>query len=513
MRPEGASFYLSQVLAGTIAPPGTFLPDGTWRPNLDLFATEPVLVDEAPQTMEYRLRTEAVWSDGEPISGDDFLYNWFHNSGRPEHCDGCDPVDTTGWDRVAHIEIDGEVVRIVYEDGVRDPEWFARFGPSAYPAHVAEAAGFDWRTPAGMGASSAFFRDTIPAWSGGPYLIRADSVVADQRVVLVPNPRWYGEVAPALERIVLEVIPNQPDWPLAVANGELDGGAPLGFDPDVAAQLAALDGVSTAVGSAGATWEHVQVNVASPAVADVELRRALLTALDTVDARARLFGDLLPPLRTNPFFSLRSPHHQDRLAGTGFGSGDLEAARERLGAAGYEGAEPGRSLTLDGEPVPPLRFLHLAGHPTRSTYVQLAADTLAAIGVTIEPVGLPGPEFGPALLGGEFDLVILALDGGPLFTRAPSLYFDSASGANYANLDDPAVDAAGAAVFGQLDLDAAADQANEVAALVLGQASILPLWDNLTMAFARDGVVNVRDDLHSGLRAMYDMASWGIAAE
>ena len=72
-----------------------------------------------------------------------------------------------------------------------------------------------------MGQSSEHFRDTVPTWSGGPYLI--DSVVAGERVVMVPNPRWYGEVQPTLERIVKEVVPAT-GWALAVQNGELDGG-------------------------------------------------------------------------------------------------------------------------------------------------------------------------------------------------------------------------------------------------------------------------------------------------
>src|SRR5690606_11715395 len=157
---------------------------------------------------------------GTRIGLDDFLFNWFHNSGRPAHCRGCDPLTSSGWAQLVSIESeDGETITVTFADGVADPEWFAHLGPSPYPAHVAEAAGFDWRTPRGMGAASEYFRDTVPTWSGGPYLI--ESVVPDQRAVLVPNPAWYGEVRPTLDRIVKEVIPNQGDWPVALANGEL----------------------------------------------------------------------------------------------------------------------------------------------------------------------------------------------------------------------------------------------------------------------------------------------------
>ena len=80
-----------------------------------------------------------------------------------------------------------------------------------------------------MGAASAYFRDTVPTWSGGPYVI--ESVVKDQRAILVPNPRWYGKEKPTLTRIVKEVLTNQADWPAALANGEIDGGAPIRTTP------------------------------------------------------------------------------------------------------------------------------------------------------------------------------------------------------------------------------------------------------------------------------------------
>ena len=459
--------------------------------------------------MRYVLRKEAVWSDGEPIGADDFRLNWRHNSGRPDHCVGCEPADTTGWAQVASIDAsrDGRTVTITLRDGARDLEWFARFGPSTYPAHVAAAAGKDWRTPRGLGAASRYFRDTVPTWSGGPYVI--ERAVADRRVVLVPNPRWYGRVAPTLDRIVKEVVSDPPSWATAVANGELDGGSPLAFDPDVAQRLRSAAGVSTAIAGQGATWEHVDLNLAGRRLADPVLRRAIFTALDTRKARTRLFGETVPALRTNHFFAAGAPHHEDLLAGTGFGSGDVAAARKLLAEAGYTGAAAGETLTKAGRKVPALRFAFLAGHPTRGTYVELAQATLREIGIRVTPVGVPGPQFGRTLGTGAFDLVILAFDGGPLFTRQPALYFRSDSPINFSRLADDAIDRVVDAVTEAPTLDDAAGRANELDRRVIAQASMLPLWENPAFAFVRDDYVNVRDNLHSLVRAMYEIGAWG----
>ncbi|MGH9224147.1 MAG: ABC transporter family substrate-binding protein [Acidimicrobiales bacterium] len=510
MRPEGASYYLNQVLAGTTPVTGDFQPSGPWAWNLDLFATEPKLVKPDPQTVEFILRPEAVWSDGVPIDADDFRFNWFHNSGRPDQCEGCEPGDTTGWEDVASIETTGRTVTITLKAGVHDPEWFARFGPSYYPAHIAAKAGIEWRTSKGMGAASAYFRDTVPTWSGGPYLI--DSVVKDQRVILVPNPRWYGKEKPTLTRIVKEVLTNQSDWSAALANGELDGGAPLSYNPDVAQRLRSTPGVASALGAGGTRFEHMDLNLKSPALADPALRKAILTAVDVKDVRARLFGDVIPTFRTNPLFPAQSPFHKDVLAGSGYGTGDLAAARKLLSDAGYTGAAAGQRLAKGGVTVPDLRFAYLSGHPTRGPFVEVAQQRLGEIGITATPVAVPGSEYATTLRGGAFDLTIFTTDSGALFTQAASGFYRTGSPVNFARLSDPALDRAADAVLTETDLAAAATHANEVATRIIANASMLPLWDNPSYVFVRDTFVNVRDNPLSAVRAMYNIGSWGASA-
>lgn len=510
MRPEGGSYYLRQALAGTAPVAGGFLPSGQWAWNLDLLASEPRLLKNDPQTMEFVLRPEAVWSDGVPIDADDFRYNWFHNSGRADQCEGCDPGDTTGWKDIESIESSGRTVTITYKAGAHDPEWFARFDPSPHPAHVATKAGIDWRTPGGMGAASAYFRDTVPTWSGGPYLIA--SVVTDQRVIMVPNPRWYGKEKPTLTRIVKEVVTNQADWPAALANGELDGGAPLSYNPDIAQRLRSTPGMSTALGGAGATWERVDLNLRSPALADLAVRQAILTALDVNDLRSRLFGDLTPALRTNPLFPTLSPHHKDVMAGTGFGAGDLTAARKLLSGAGYTGAAAGQHLAKDGRAVPDLRFAYLSGHPTRGTFAEIAQQRLGEIGLTVKLVAVPGSDFATTLRSGAFDLTIWGNGQGPLFVQAAASSFRTGSRVNFSGLSDPALDQAADAVSQGTDVAVAAANANEVARRVVASASTLPLWENPTFAFVRNTFVNVRDNPLSPQRAMYNLGSWGVPA-
>jgi peptide/nickel transport system substrate-binding protein len=507
LRVEGEDANTAAVLAGTAPWIGDFAPDGSWAWNRDLLAADPHVTSTAPQTMVYELRPEAVWSDGTPITVDDFRYTWFHQSGRADQCSGCNPKFTIGWEDVASVEGSdhGRTVTITLKDGATNAEWFALFEPSPYPAHLATAAGFDWHTPDGMGKSSEHFRDTVPTWSAGPYLI--DSVVAGERVVMAPNPKWYGKVRPTLQRIVKEVVPPE-GWALAVQNGELDGGTPR-FEPDAYDQLRQLDGVSTSIG-AGDTWEHLDLNLRTPALQDVALRSAIFTAIDTKDARTRIFGAVRPALRTNHFFPSSSPHHEDLLDGTGFGSGDVAAARKVLTDAGYTGTAKGQRLTKDGVEVPALRFAFTSENSARSTFVELAQSYLAELGIEVTPQPGPGATFGQTLSGGDYDLTVWGLSSGPLFTNAPSQFFASESPVNFNGLADPAIDAAAAAVLGHIDVDDAAAAANAADELIVAQAFNLPLWDSPAFAFASDRLVGVRDDPSSYVRAMYEMQAWGV---
>jgi peptide/nickel transport system substrate-binding protein len=309
--------------------------------------------------------------------------------------------------------------------------------------------------------------------------------------------------------VVLEVIPNPGDWALAIQNGELDGGAPLAFVPDVVAQLEDDADVETTVGSGGGTFDHLEVNSKSPALADVNLRRAILTAIDTKELRRRTFGDVDATLRTNTFFEASSAHHVDLMGPAGFGSGNVDAAREILADAGYSGAEPGGTLAKAGADVPALRFPHGAA---KAALVEVVQAQLAQIGLTVTPVSVVVQEFLTTLSGGSFDLAAFSLGGGPLVVGAPGQLFRSDSPVNFTGLAVPEIDELIDRIPSLTDIDEVAELVNQVAEMALEQATVMTLWDNPSFAFVRHGHINVGDNRYSPYRALYDVGAWALAA-
>jgi peptide/nickel transport system substrate-binding protein len=456
--------------------------------------------------MVYNLRPEAVWNDGTPISADDFIWTWYHNAGDESLCVGCNPASTTGWEDVASVEgsNDGKTVTITLADGRLSPEWFAIFGPT-FPAHV---PGIDWSTPEGMGQTSEYFLTTVPTWSGGPLLV--ESWTPDERVIMVPNPTWYGETSSTLDTLVKEVVSDQGSWLPALENGELNGGSPASFTPDLVEQFERAANTYTALGSAGAVWEHVDVNM--DVITDVALRRAIFTAIDRLDARSRIFGLLEPPLRNNHIFSQLSPYYQDLMSDRGYGSGDIEAARSILAEAGYTGFDSGNLIAPDGSEVPDVRFAFLASNTNRATFVELAQSYLADIGVTVVPSPTPPADLGTVLTTQDYDLVIFGWSGSPLFTSAPGQFWQSESGSNFGKLNNPELDAILEQVPNQTDIAVSADLTNQAVTIVMDEAYVMPLWDTLNFMFVSDELVNIRDNYNSSLRALYNVNEWGIAA-
>jgi peptide/nickel transport system substrate-binding protein len=516
LRPEGGSVYLIQMLAGLGIDgdqnPGYFGPDGEWVWDFNILAEEPEILSEDPLTIQYVLNEDSVWSDGEPIDYDDVLWHWYANSAYEEHCDGCDPRATSFFDETASVESeDGKTIVVTYNDGFAHPEWYSRT-LYTYPAHIATQEVGDWQNdPAVMGETSTYFLNTIPTWSAGPYIV--ESWTPDERVVMVPNENWWGDPEPTLDTLVKEVISDQPSWVPAMSNREIDGGAPASFTPDLAQQLGELPGVYTGFGSAGAVWEHVDVNMES--LSDPALRRAIFTALDTTDARERIFGELeeLPPFRTNHIFPEASANHQDFLSDTGYGTGDVEAARAILEEAGYTGYEEGGTLTdPDGNAVQDIRFAFLAGNENRNTYTQLAQSYLADIGITVQPEAIPGDRLGTVLGEADYDLVIFGWSGSPLFVNSPHQFYHSESGSNFGRMSNPQIDQLVEEIRNQIEIEDSVEIAHEIVPLIMEEAYSLPLWDTLNFMFVSDEYANLRDNHASSMRTFYNVGDWGVLA-
>jgi peptide/nickel transport system substrate-binding protein len=518
--PEGGSVYTLQAIHGILPYFGQFLPDGTYQYNEDVLAGEPELLSEDPFQIQFKIKDEAVWDDGTPINANDMIITWKMSTSEGEgHCIGCRSRSSSGADTIESVEgsDDGKTVTVTYKEGITDPEWFAYgsvhniIGGFA-PAHVAEQNDWDINDPEDLGEYFEFLNDNPPTFSGGPYMIEEFDL--DQHIIMVPNPNWYGSTEVTLDRIVKRIINAAEDtWVPALRNDELHGGSPSGWPSDVIMELRDLDNVRVHM-QPGPSWSHLDINMDNKWLGEHKaLRQAIFTVIDAAEIVDRVYGDLFPEatVRTNHVHGPNSPYHKDHVTPFGYGSGDIERARQILADAGFEGYDGGPgALTYEGETVGPFR-LRAGQSPTNTTALQIEQAALAEIGIEAEV------EFtnalGDTLSSQDYDLMQFGWSGAPLFTGTGGQYWKCDSGSNFGRYCNEEVDALIEQEQQATTLEESAALHDQMMEIVLEDAYVLPLWDTPVFIFVTDDYVGVRDNANTSLRGMYSHVEWGLAAQ
>ncbi|MGQ0777042.1 MAG: ABC transporter family substrate-binding protein [Pseudonocardiales bacterium] len=498
---EGNVFETGLVLKGVL--PGTFvtLPDLTLAMNENLLESVDV-TNADPQTIVYRIKENASWSDGTPISADDFRYNWRTQNGRD--CPDCTPFTTAGFDQVQSVEgsNNGKTVTVVFSRPFTDWKQMWSTGDPIYPAHIAAQHG-DINTPQGLAESFTWFGENVPTYSGGPY--RIDDFQDNESVTLVPNPEWYGPI-PNLDRLIFRIITDATQEPLALRNNEVQVIYPQP-QVDLVTQVRDIPGVSSFIGL-GLTWEHIDFNLVNPFLAAEPLRDALFTAVDRqaiIDKTVAQFTDKVTPLNNHNFMPQQSGY-EDVITETGQGTGDVERARQILTDAGYQ-IQGEQLITPDGTPVPPLRMRYTVGNQIRQTQCELFAQQVKPLGVTVNIETTDA--LGTTLSQGDYDVIVYAFVASPFpFASAVQNWVTGQQG-NYGKYSNPDVDRLINAANSTTDEAAANRQLNEANRIIAEDAYVLPLYQKPTFVAIYDNVANVRNN--SSLDApLYNVGEWGL---
>lgn len=511
----GGSVYVVQMLSGVLPYTGQFQPDGTYEYDLDVLAEEPELInddpDEGPFEFSFTFAEDAVWSDGTPMTGEDLRVTMMMSASPDEgYCEVCDSRGTTSPDMVDEVEVDGKTATFRLKEGLANPEWMGMFDAHSvaggfYPAHLAEEQGWDVDDPDDLGEYYTWLHETRPEWSGGPYQI-VDGDLTDQ-VVKEPNPEWFGETQPALDRIIMPYNTDEGTFVPAFQNGEIDGANPAQYSEDVITQLQDSQNATLTIAE-GNIWEHIDFNVENEQLSDVELRRAIFTAINRDEIASRNFEAGYPEyeLKNNHVFGSDSEYYVDHITDTGQGSGDAEAAMEILEEAGYE--LEGDTLMLDGEQVGPFR-LRSTDTVIRNNSVQLIQAQLSEIGVetTIEMTD----DLGTMTSEQDYDIVQFGWSGFPYFASNAEQFWHSESGSNFGGYANDEVDQLAEDAATARSLEESAELHNEAMEIVVDEAYVLPIVAEPNYFFVNDRLANVEDNLQSSYRATYNIGEWSIA--
>jgi peptide/nickel transport system substrate-binding protein len=505
---EGNTLVAQQALAGVLPQVYRSDPSGAITLNSDLMESAE-LTNQSPQTVVYKIKPNAVWSDGTAISADDFKLAWKLNTGKPEDCTKCAPASTSGYEVVKSVvgSDNGKTVTMTFDDGTVYADWKALFSTDGlYPSHLATKQGFDLATPAGVNSANDWFTKTVPAWSGGPYII--DTYNKDQSIVEKKNDKWYGAVKPSLDKLIFKFVVEQASLAPAMQNKEV-----LGMNPqpnaNLVQQVGQIPGVISRIGH-GYQWEHVDLNLKNKYLADKALRQAIFTAINVktiIDKTYGVFDKAAKPLGSHNFFP-GDKHYKDFVTSTGQGSGDVEKAKKILTDAGYT-ITNGKLMTKTGEAVPELRFRHSKGNQLRATTAELVQAQLKQIGISMKVQVTE--TLGQTLATGDFDLMIFAWVGSPLFQGPAEQNWVTGSASNFGAYSNPEADKFFKQGAQSFDLDKAAELINKGDELMAQDAYVLPIAQKPTFTATYQDWANIRDN-PTQWSPTYNVQEWGQRA-
>ena len=327
-------------------------------------------VDGQPVTgvrKSYTLRDDLYWGDGTPVTTDDVVFAW--EVGR--HPD-TGVANFRGYQDMLEIEVDGPK-RFTIVQRKLDYRYPSMGDVQVLPAHLERPA---FAVPRDYRLRTLYQTDpTNPGLWNGPYLVAA--VETGARIALTRNPHWRGET-PAFDRVDIRAIENTSALEANLLSGTIDMIAgELGLDIDQALAFEKRHGDRYAViYQPGLIYEHLDVMLDNPILADRRVRQALLLALDRDAISQRLFAGKQPVATSNV-------NPLDRVyaaEGVPIYDHDPQRAAVLLEDAGWRPGPGGVRVNAAGERLS-IELMTTAGNRSRELVQQVLADYWKRVGV------------------------------------------------------------------------------------------------------------------------------------
>jgi peptide/nickel transport system substrate-binding protein len=419
----------------------------------------------------FTLKPDLKWSDGTPVTTKDLLFTWKL---------GIDPKsgfsNNNPWDRAKSIDVVDEHTAVIHLDRVVTSynQW-----DQLLPAHI-EAKAAEGKEPGDYLKATLYNRaPTTKGLYNGPFMVTGYD--SGSQVVLEQNPFWAGQ-KPYFKRIVIKTIENTAALSANLESGDIDmapGDAPaLTIDQVLALQKKAPDKFEY-IYKPSLTYEHIDLKIENPFLADVRVRRALLLAIDRATLVNKLFEGRQPVAATwvNP---LESNYTKD----TATYPYDPAKSKALLAEAGWKPGSDGICRDAKGDKLS-FEFATTGGNKLRELTQQILQSQWKASCVEVVIKNEPARTlFGETTKKRTYSGLVMYGWSDPVgASPRKTLYSDQTpsaannfGGANYIAMNDPKIDA---------DINAAEEELDpakrkllwaEMQKIYADQVRVLPLF-------------------------------------
>ena len=374
-----AEVIRSYVNAFTIRPITAF--DPSWKNSCLLCSELPTLqnglakYEDTPDggkgmAVTLKLKPDLKWGDGVPVTTKDLLFTWKIGSDPNSGFSNGHP-----WDRASKIDIvdDHTAVLHLKKVNVSYNQW-----DQLLPEHIEGPIVAAAKQPGDYIKQTTFNRTpTTAGLYDGPYLI--SQYQSGSQIVLDPNPYWSG-AKPGFKHIVIKLIENTAALQANLLSGDVDmvagEGVGLTIDQVIGMQKQYPDKF-TYVFKPSLTYEHIDLQNANPILADVNIRHALLYAMDRKTLVDKLFAGHQPVATSwvNPL----DPDYDGNVATYPY---DPAKAKSLLAAAGWKPGSDGICRNAAGQRLS-IEMATTSGNRLRELTEQVLQSQLKAACVEI----------------------------------------------------------------------------------------------------------------------------------
>ena len=318
------------------------------------------------KTLTIKLRDDVTWSDGTPLTADDFVFTYQMIMSEKNVAQTRYPYE----DYVASVEAKDKTTLVI---NFKEPfaPWLATMFLYVLPKHVLQPV-FDadgtldnaeWNRAPTVGAGPFVFSE----WESGSHLI------------FVANPKWVK--VPKLEKVFVRIVPDDAAQEAAILAGDTDVGVFLSSDQIEKLEAdGKVDVVAVASGYDEGWFLNVNPETAHPAMLDVNVRKAIALATDRFTIVKDLLVEEVNPVSVT-FWDGTAPYGDPSLKPYAY---DPEQAKQLLDQAGWTDTNGDGTRDKDGVELK-LRYI-TNQRQLRVDMQAVVQQQWAAVGISAELV-------------------------------------------------------------------------------------------------------------------------------
>ena len=332
----------------------------------------PVLVKEMPsvenggisadgRVITLKLRDDIVWSDGKPITSEDFVFT-YEMTMSPKNT----VASTFPYDKLEKVEApDPKTVVMTFKEPFA--AWQATLWHGLLPAHVLRPVfekegtidNAEWNRAPTVGCGPFVFKE----WESGSFI----RFVANKKY-------WLGR--PKIDEIFIRIVPDDASQVAALKAGDADLGTFIAYSDIPTLEQAGVQMVKVFSGYNEGWYFYLHPEKGHPALKDVKVRQAIALAFD----RFSICKDLLLGLTKPPAtYWANTPWQDPTLEPWPY---DPERARQLLDEAGWKDTNGDGVRDKDG--VELVLTLGTTTREIRRDVQAVAQQQLAQVGIKLE---------------------------------------------------------------------------------------------------------------------------------